>query len=81
MSVAKHRAKVAIEHGKKVPVRDYFIVHLGIATGLRVMKIAALKCCDLHLYKDLSLLDVAQNRAKLIHRPPKCGAGGLFGFK
>jgi len=46
LSIARHRAEV---HGGKVAVRDYFIIHLALATGLRVMEIAALKCGDVFL--------------------------------
>lgn len=45
LNVARHRAEI----GRKVPVRDYFIIHLALTTGLRVMEIAALKCRDLFL--------------------------------
>lgn len=31
---------------KKVAIRDYFIIHLALTTGLRVMEIAALQCGD-----------------------------------
>jgi site-specific recombinase XerD len=46
LSIARHRAEV---HNSKVAVRDYFIIHLALATGLRVMEIAALKCGDVFL--------------------------------
>ena len=49
LSVARHRALAAKAKGKKVAVRDYFIVHIALATGLRVMEIASLKCGDLSL--------------------------------
>jgi site-specific recombinase XerD len=49
MSVAKHRADFALRRGNKVAVREYFIIHLGLTTGLRVMEIAALKCGDIFL--------------------------------
>lgn len=49
MSVAKHRAELALRRGNKVAIRDYFIIHLGLTTGLRVMEIAALKCSDIYL--------------------------------
>jgi integrase/recombinase XerD len=43
------RAELAEAKGNKVAIRDHFIVHLGLATGLRVMEIAALNCGDLFL--------------------------------
>ena len=45
LNVARHRA----EADRKVAIRDYFIIHLALATGLRVMEIAALKCSDIFL--------------------------------
>lgn len=47
LSEAKHRAQLASEQGKKIAIRDYFVIHIALATGLRVMEIAALKCGDL----------------------------------
>lgn len=49
LNVAGHRAETAQAKGKKVAVRDYFIIHLALTTGLRVMEIAALKCGDVFL--------------------------------
>jgi site-specific recombinase XerD len=39
-------ARKARASGRKVPVRDWFIVELALATGLRVMEIARLDCGD-----------------------------------
>jgi len=52
LSTAKYRAELTCLKESTVAVRDYFIVHLGLATGLRVMEIAALKCGDLFLPPD-----------------------------
>ena len=49
LNVARHRAEAALAKSKKVAVRDYFIIHLALTTGLRVMEIAALKCSDIFL--------------------------------
>ncbi|HML73185.1 MAG TPA: tyrosine-type recombinase/integrase [Anaerohalosphaeraceae bacterium] len=49
LNAAEHRAQVAKNAGNKTAIRDYFIVHLAMATGLRVMEIAALKCGDVFL--------------------------------
>ncbi|MCK5611723.1 tyrosine-type recombinase/integrase [Candidatus Pacearchaeota archaeon] len=49
LNVARHRAEAAHAKGKRVAIRDYFIIHLALTTGLRVMEIAALKCSDLFL--------------------------------
>ena len=42
------KAKTGAKAGKPA-IRNYFIVHLDLATGLRVMEIAALNCGDLFL--------------------------------
>lgn len=39
----------AVAKAGKPAMRNYFIVHLALATGLRVMEIAALNCGDLFL--------------------------------
>ncbi len=49
LNVAQRRGEIARAKGKKVAVRDYFIIHLALTTGLRVMEIAALKCGDVFL--------------------------------
>lgn len=49
LNVARHRSEAAQTQGRKVPVRDYFVIHLALTTGLRVMEIAALKCSDMFL--------------------------------
>ena len=47
LETARTRAEVALAHGSKVSVRDYFIVDLALSTGLRVMEIAQLRCKDI----------------------------------
>ncbi|MFH0806836.1 MAG: tyrosine-type recombinase/integrase [Elusimicrobiota bacterium] len=42
------KAKAQAKAGRPA-VQDYFVVHLALATGLRVMEIAALNCGDLFL--------------------------------
>lgn len=49
LNVARHRAEAAQAKGGKVAIRDYFVIHLVLTTGLRVMEIAALKCSDVFL--------------------------------
>ncbi len=53
LSVAHHRALQAQAKNRKVAVRDYFVIHLALATGLRVMEIALLKCGDVYLRNGL----------------------------
>lgn len=62
LSDAKHQAKLAHARSKKVAVRDYFIIHLALATGLRVMEIAALKCGDVHLSNTICSLLVRRGK-------------------
>lgn len=62
LSVAKHRAEMAKIKGKKIAIRDYFIIHLAMATGLRVMEIAALKCGDIFLDDQISSLLVRKGK-------------------
>jgi site-specific recombinase XerD len=49
LEISGSKAEIAAARGNKVAVRDHFIVHLALATGLRVMEIAALDCGDLFL--------------------------------
>ena len=62
LSVAMHRAELAEVRGKQVAVRDYFIIHLALATGLRVMEIAALKCGDVFLDDKICSLVVRKGK-------------------
>ena len=64
LAVAKNRAESAYAKERKTAVRDYFIIHLGLATGLRVMEIAALKCDDLDLEDAVPSLLVREGKGK-----------------
>ena len=46
-SSARRAKKKALKLKQKVPVRDWFLVELGLATGLRVSEMAALECGDM----------------------------------
>ena len=59
---AKRRARAAIAKGNKVAVRDCFIVDLALATGLRVMEIARLKCGDVFLRGPMCMLLVRNGK-------------------
>ena len=48
--------------GNKVAVRDYFIIHLALSTGLRVMEIAQLKCGDIFVGDNISSLIVRRGK-------------------
>ena len=62
LSVA--RAKVQHTTGKKahVAVMDYFVMHLALSTGLRVMEIAALNCGDIFLGDPISSVFVRKGK-------------------
>ncbi len=64
LETARERAQVAKSLGRKVPVRGYFIVDLGLSTGLRVMEMAQLKCGDVF---------TTERNPSLIVRRGKCG--------
>jgi len=58
----RSRAETAVAQGRKVPVRDCFIVDLGLSTGLRVMEIALLNCGDVFLEDPIGCLVVRQSK-------------------
>ena len=62
LAVAKNRAESAYPKEKKTAVRDHFIIHLGLATGLRVMEMAALNCDDLSTEDTLPSLLVKKGK-------------------
>ena len=53
LKTVEHRAEFARIKNQKTAIRDYFVIHLALSTGLRVMEIAALKCSDLFLNEKL----------------------------
>ena len=53
LTVAKNE-KVKAENKRKVAVRDYYIIKIGLSTGLRVQEMADLKCKDFHLTNERS---------------------------
>ena len=57
-------ARKQTESGEHVTIRDHFIICLGLATGLRVMEIAALKCSDLGLEDTIPSLVVVHGKGK-----------------
>ncbi len=61
-ATAKTFAKTALAKGQQVAIRDYFIIHLALSTGLRAMEIAALKCSDLYLQDNISFLLVEKGK-------------------
>lgn len=66
---AESRAENAHARGNKVAVRDYFIIHLALSTGLRVGEIAQLNCGDFIVKPNLFSLIVRRgkgNRKRLV---------------
>ena len=62
LNTARQRAQRALIKGQKVALRDYFIIHLALSTGLRVMEIAKLNCGDLFLKDNISSLVVRRGK-------------------
>jgi len=70
LNIAKHRAQSAQTKGGKVAIRDYFIIHLVLSTGLRVMEVAALKCGDVFLDDKICSIFVRKgkgNKKRLVY--------------
>ncbi|KKK76810.1 hypothetical protein LCGC14_2859910 [marine sediment metagenome] len=64
LACARRNAERAGSPEQKVAVRDYFIVHLGLTTGLRVMEMAALHCGDVFLREGVSSVLVRSGKGK-----------------
>ncbi len=62
LDTVRQRAQRALVKGHKVAIRDYFIIHLALSTGLRVMEIAGLDCGDLFLKNNISSLVVRRGK-------------------
>lgn len=52
----------ALAENKAVPIRDWFMVELGLFTGLRVEEMVNLKASDLHLKEKQSSLSVMKGK-------------------
>jgi len=62
LKTARDETDIATGQRQVVAVRDYFIIHLALATGLRVMEIAALNCGDIFLGDFVSSLLVRKGK-------------------
>ncbi len=62
LDTARELAETASLYGHRTPVRDYFIIHLALATGLRVMEIAELNCGDLFIDEFYTALIVRRGK-------------------
>ena len=54
--------KIALRIGKSTPVRDWFMIELGLNAGLRVSEMCDLKCSDLHLQNEQSFLSIRKGK-------------------
>jgi site-specific recombinase XerD len=57
-NVCRRAKNQALRQGKIIPVRNWFIVELGLFTGLRVEEMQNLRCEDLYLAEGQSSLKV-----------------------
>lgn len=68
LMLTKRRAEQAFLKGRKVPIRDYFVIHLALTTGLRVMEIVALNCGDISLSNSVSSVYVRRGKGRKTRR-------------
>ena len=61
LSAARDRLAISATP-RQAAVRDLFVINLGLATGLRVMEIAALNCGDLKPYDSIPSLFVQKGK-------------------
>ena len=62
LKTAGHLAETGLLYGHSIPVRDYFIIHLALETGLRVSEIAQLNCGDIYIDQKTGLLIVRKGK-------------------
>lgn len=53
---------LALRHDSSVAVRDWFMIELGLNTGLRVEEMRELKCCDLNIQKGYASVSVRKGK-------------------
>ena len=69
--IVGNRKKKAEKKGQKIAVRNYYLIKVGLSTGLRVQEMADLKCSDFHLGDRMSYVLV---------RNGKCGKSRVVWF-
>lgn len=62
LKTASHLAETGMFYGHAIAVRDYFIIHLALETGLRVSEIAQLDCGDIHINQKTGSLIVRKGK-------------------
>lgn len=55
----------ALERGSQIPVRDWFMIELGLNTGFRVMEMARLRCGDIHVKDQQSSVRIVGKGRKM----------------
>lgn len=69
-AVCKNMRNRAFKKGRTTAVRDWFMVELGLNTGLRVEEMRLLKCEDLHIHEEQMSLSVRKgkgNKPRTVH--------------
>jgi len=61
-NVGKGGDETARQVGRKIPVRDWLVIDLALSTGLRVNEIRELKCGDIMMTDDYSLITVRNGK-------------------
>jgi site-specific recombinase XerD len=64
LEIAKLNAENSKANGRKIPVRDYFIIDMALSTGLRVMEISQLNCGDIFLESKMPAVFVRNGKGK-----------------
>ena len=54
--------QLALGHDKSVAIRDWFMIELGLNTGLRVEEMRELKCSDLNIQKGQASVSVRKGK-------------------
>lgn len=68
----KEAKDTALKENKTIPIRDWFMVELGLYTGLRVDEMVNLKTTDLYLQKERPFLFVRKgkgNKSRTVYFP------------
>ena len=60
--VCRETLYLALRPGKSVMGRNWFMIEIGLNTGLRVEEMRDLKCGDLHIQKDQSSVSVRKGK-------------------
>jgi site-specific recombinase XerD len=73
-----------LKRGKSAPVRDWFMIELGLFSGLRVQEMANLKCGDFHINNEQCSLSVRKgkgNKSRTVRLKEECKDECLWFFE